>query len=279
MAVTVAVGMAERDAAEIARILSDYESEGAKPVAVAAKHNLSERTLYRIVAKARKSGVGSSTRRGTSPEIPSRTPPRVRARANKDVPELVAPEAPQGAKSSGREAGIARITELMVRGQWATGCIEELAVEFGASVHTIRSWAHDASVALRASVDPHKVTAYWLESVDFLATEAYQARAKADTRTAILAMSRLGQLCGSMIRGAAEHTKTTPATTNEREAHQRLVELGWKPPESVAGLPMPDCDDPTGLFGAVDQGAAPEGQANERAKDPSDSSASDSTGT
>jgi hypothetical protein len=167
----------------------------------------------------------------------------------------------------------------MARGQWATGYVEELASEFGASVHTIRSWAHDASVALRASVDPHKVTAYWLESVDFLATEAYQARAKADTRTAILAMSRLGQLCGSMIRGAAEHTKSTNVTTNEREAHQRLVDLGWKPPESVAGLPMPDCDDPTGLFGAVDQGTTPEGRANERAKDQSESSASDPTGT
>jgi transposase len=253
LAVTLALTMPRTDTAIEAEIMQAYRQPGANAGLVAERFGVSVRTVYRIVGRLNGSG-------GKDHPKPQKHPSRARVDSHtgarpRAVNKVFPPDRKPGEPSGRREEGIARITELMVSGQWQSQLVEELAPEFGVSVHSIRAWAHDASVAIRATVDPHKVTAYWLESVDFLAEQAYEAKEKHETKLAIMAMSRLGQLCGAMIRGGAEHAAAKrTASESEKEAHQKLVELGWKPPTTFGELPVPDVDDPEGAEHERDSG-------------------------
>jgi transposase-like protein len=251
-----AVTMAPRDLAQEAEIAREYRKAGANADSVAEKFGVSKRTVYRILTRTSGPTDKPPESKGKPKNGHPRPPEASHARAVNKV--QLAPT--EGEK---REAAIQRITQAMADGEWnsSSTIVEDLAAEFGMSTHTIRHWAQIASVRLGRLVDPHEVTARWLESIDFLATEAYRAKDENKTKLAILAMGRLGALCGAMIRGGAEHAAgKRQASESEQKARETLIEMGWKPPVTLAELPMPNVDDPTGLAGDEEQSHGESGQ-------------------
>lgn len=188
VSVLTATTIMPRAAVDQDAIRREYGTPGTTARSLAQQWGISERTVYRIV--------------GRHPESGPQEPLSSRVRARNEPAPLPPPDAPRAkyAPSGRKEEGIVRIKAEMTRGAWHSGLWETLGAEYGVSPHTVRAWAHEAAIELRVPVDRDRVVSRLEQSLEFLAHEAYAAKEVGDTKSALLAMSRLGALCAQVLR-------------------------------------------------------------------------------
>lgn len=146
-------------------------------------------------------------------------------------------------KPKNKPAMIQTIAEMMASGDWRTGVSAVLlARAWGMMPGSVQNSAAEASRLVRGAVDIEALQRIANESVQCLMENGYAARDEGNINGSTVAFTKAAELCLAMLKspGDAGEPKQT-----EREAFNRLRELGWTPPNTLLGLPAPNVMGPT----------------------------------
>ena len=151
--------------------------------------------------------------------------------------EFKLPEHAQS-KPKTRDATVKLIAQLMTAGEWRTGVTQDALVRaWGVPRSTVATHAAEASRIVRAAVNPDELRRVAGESVERLMRLGYQSEQSGETNSAIVAFTKAAELCLAMLKAPGDNSE--PRQT-EKEAFNRLRELGWTPPNTLLGLPPPN---------------------------------------
>ncbi len=139
--------------------------------------------------------------------------------------------------TDGRVTYIARLMSLNLYRSGRTP--EELCLRWGMSLHGIQQMAVEAGRITRLSIHADDLARGINESIAELREIAIICRRRGDMREAIVANKAAGDLCQTLLTNAAELFNRGKALT-PASATKALVEAGWKPPNTLVGLPSPD---------------------------------------
>jgi hypothetical protein len=143
---------------------------------------------------------------------------------------------------------VAYVTELMAAGLFRRGKTWHLLQEaWGISRAQIQQITAKASTVVKVALDPSVVMATLGETVDELLELAHECKDSTGsdgrpdaTKEAIVAFRSAGDLCLALVKDSL--SVGNEKQLSDREAHARLVALGWQPPQTLLGLPMPDVE-------------------------------------
>lgn len=153
-------------------------------------------------------------------------------------PRARGPDCNNAAAIARKRKGVEHIKRMMIQSKWIPGMHRGIAKRYGVAERTAMGWAVEASVAVKAALDPHWLTAMFANQIAELDTVAGLCRGSKQYSSEIAARKAIVDAC---IKNASD--EPPPRYTTEREMVVALIAKGWTPPP-VAGLPAPNIDDP-----------------------------------
>ena len=140
-------------------------------------------------------------------------------------------------KPKSKASMVGTIASMMASGEWRTGVsVVLLARAWGFAVKTVSGAAAEASRLVRGAVDVEALQRVANESVQCLMENGYAARDEGNVNGSTVAFTKAAELCLAMLKAPGDNSE--PRQT-EKEAFNRLRELGWTPPNTLLGLPAP----------------------------------------
>jgi hypothetical protein len=151
------------------------------------------------------------------------------------------------------------VMTLVAKGHWSIEMATDVARKTGYSRREIRRLAYECASDCRATLNPQRISMDLLDAVERLQRIGRKAERAASTaadeqtqmaclNTAANAFSKAGTLSASLIKGAMLANALAPVDEGQRmteaEIRAELARRGWKPPDSIAGLPAPNVEDP-----------------------------------
>lgn len=201
----------------------ELSAPGATAAAVAERHGISRRTLYRML---------ESLGKGEHPDIAIED--------ETDGSEPSAPPAPAAFENvtpvGSEQDAVAAIAQKIADGTWCDADFERYRKAWSVSRLQMRNWVIEASTRTRASIDPHYLSALFMDSVQHLRYLAEQAELNGDQKLAVEATSRAAMLIATISRN--NRVRSVAAAEQRLDTTHKLIAAGWLPP-APDGLPLP----------------------------------------
>lgn len=142
------------------------------------------------------------------------------------------------------------ITDRILQNTWETRITaQQLAAAWNTTEGHVNVLFSRAVAGMKAMVNPVTIALLHQEMLILLAGVANEARANGDDREAIIAAKAVLDETGAHLRGK-EFGRDTKQSG--KDAYQALRDAGWKPPNTLPGLPAPNITDPSLLGCAKD---------------------------
>lgn len=141
-----------------------------------------------------------------------------------------------------RSERVEYVASMMATGEFRRGkTARELAPIWNLSASNVHDICAEASRVVTCSVNVSEVLRTFNEALDELITLGHECRKNKQPREAIVAFSKVAELCMQVTR-----QKDGLPSSNDGErlnTTQKLIAAGWTPPPPE-GLPAPTLDDP-----------------------------------